>query len=83
MCSITGVGKRLRKVLGQIDLGTLDSGERSLPFGLLVFCCCFFLLLLFFKHPYRAEQAPPLPLGIKANDHFSVYIIMSVSRYLC
>ena len=26
----------LHKVLGQIDLGTLDSGERSLPFGLLV-----------------------------------------------
>ena len=22
--------------LGQVDLGTLDSGERSLPFGLLV-----------------------------------------------
>ena len=37
MCSITGVGERLHKVLGQIDLGTLDSGERSLPFGLLVF----------------------------------------------
>ena len=36
MCSIIGVGKRLHKVLGQIDLGTLDSGERSLPFGLLV-----------------------------------------------
>ena len=30
------MGERLRKVLGQIDLGTLDSGERSLPFGLLV-----------------------------------------------
>ena len=26
----------LHKVLGQIDFGTLDSGERSLPFGLLV-----------------------------------------------
>ena len=37
MCSIIGVGERLHKVLGQIDLGTLDSGERSLPFGLLVF----------------------------------------------
>ena len=36
MCSIIGVGERLLKVLGQIDLGTLDSGERSLPFGLLV-----------------------------------------------
>ena len=36
MCSITGVGERLHKVLGQIDLGTLDPGERSLPFGLLV-----------------------------------------------
>ena len=31
------MGERLRKVLGQIDLGTLDSGERSLPFGLLVY----------------------------------------------
>ena len=37
MCGIIGVVERLRKVLGQIDLGTLDSGERSLPFGLLVF----------------------------------------------
>ena len=36
MCSIIGVGERLHKVLGQIDLCTLDSGERSLPFGLLV-----------------------------------------------
>ena len=36
ICSIIGVGERLHKVLGQIDLGTLDSGERSLPFGLLV-----------------------------------------------
>ena len=36
MCSIIGVGERLHKVLGQIDLGTLDSGERSLPFELLV-----------------------------------------------
>ena len=36
MCSIIGVGERLHKVSGQIDLGTLDSGERSLPFGLLV-----------------------------------------------
>ena len=37
MCSIIGVGERLHKVLGLIDLGTLDSGERSLPFGLLVY----------------------------------------------
>ena len=36
MCSIIGVGERLHKVLGQIDLGTVDLGERSLPFGLLV-----------------------------------------------
>ena len=36
MCSIIGVGERLHKVLGQIDLGTLDSDEWSLPFGLLV-----------------------------------------------
>ena len=35
MCSIIGVGERLHKVLRQIDLGILDSGERSLPFGLL------------------------------------------------
>ena len=34
--NIIGVGERLHKVLGQIDLGTLDSCERSLPFGLLV-----------------------------------------------
>ena len=37
MCNIIGVGERLHKVLGQIDLGTLDSDERSLPFGLLVY----------------------------------------------
>ena len=36
MCSIIGVGERLHKVLGQIDLGTLDSGDWLLPFGLLV-----------------------------------------------
>ena len=36
MCSIIGVGGRLHKVLGLIHLGTLDSGERLLPFGLLV-----------------------------------------------
>ena len=36
MCSIIGVGERLHKILSQIDLGTLDSGERLLPFGLLV-----------------------------------------------
>ena len=36
MCSIIGVGERLHEVLGQIDLGKLDSGERSLPFWLLV-----------------------------------------------
>ena len=44
MCSIIGVGERLHKVLGQIDLGTLDSGERSLPFGLLVFDLILFIL---------------------------------------
>ena len=49
MCSIIGDGERLHKVLGQVDLGTLDSGERSLPFGLLVInlnlchLLCFFL----------------------------------------
>ena len=36
ICSIIRVGERLLKVLGQIYFGTLDSGERSLPFGLLV-----------------------------------------------
>ena len=44
MCSIIGVGERLHKVLGQIDLDTLASGERSLPFGLLVFDPILFLL---------------------------------------
>ena len=29
MCSIIGVGERLHKVLGQIDVGRLDSGEQS------------------------------------------------------
>ena len=32
------VGERLHKVFGQIDFGTLDSGEPSLPFELLVGC---------------------------------------------
>ena len=36
MFSIIVVGERLHKVLGQIDLGTLDSGDWELPFGLLV-----------------------------------------------
>ena len=39
MCSIIRVGERLHEVLGQIDFGKLDSGERSLPFGLLVMLC--------------------------------------------
>ena len=43
MCSIIGVGERLHEVLGQIDLGKLDSGERSLPFGLLVYPILFIL----------------------------------------
>ena len=37
MCSIIRVGERLHEVLGQIDFGKLDSGERSLPVGLLVY----------------------------------------------
>ena len=36
MCSIIRVGERLHEVLGQIDFGKLDSGER-VAFGLLVF----------------------------------------------
>ena len=52
MCGIIGVGERLHKVLGQIDLGTLDSGERSLPFGLLVTCLIrtYVYLLFFFSY---------------------------------
>ena len=44
MCSIIGVGERLHKILGQIDLGTLDSGQRLLPFGLLVLVLLAFFL---------------------------------------
>ena len=51
MCSIIGVGEKLPKVLGQVDLGTLDSGERSLPFGLLVF-----FLLLYGPHLFITEN---------------------------
>ena len=47
MCSIIGVGERLHKVLADwirtlvsFDHGTLDSGEQSLPFGLLVSQVC-------------------------------------------
>ena len=46
MCRIIGVGERPHKVLGQIDLGTLDSGEQSLPFGLLVISCSDSVLLI-------------------------------------
>ena len=37
------MGERLHEVLGQIDFGKLDSGERSLPFGLLVSLVTLFL----------------------------------------
>ena len=47
MCSIIGVRVRLHKVLRQIDLGTLDLGERSLPFGLLVHFSNFQILKFF------------------------------------
>ena len=47
ICSIIRVGERLHKVLGQIDFGTLDSGEWSLPFGLLVFSDPVRLILTF------------------------------------
>ena len=50
MCSIIGVGERLCKVLGQTDFGTLDSGERSLPFGLLV------LKVIFLKWFLKGHQ---------------------------
>ena len=46
MCSIIGVGERLHNVLEQIDFDTLDSRERSLPFGLLVI---YIVLMLAFK----------------------------------
>ena len=45
----------------RFDLGTLDSGERSLPFGLLVFFlfffffCFFFCLLFVFSSVHTAE----------------------------
>ena len=48
MCSIIGVGERLHKVLGQVDLGTLDSGERSLPFELLVYYYYYYYFFFFF-----------------------------------
>ena len=39
----------------RFDLGTLDSGERSLPFGLLVhivqYCQCYLFFLLFSSTP--------------------------------
>ena len=48
--SIIVVGERLHKVLGQIDLGTLDSGEWSLPFGLLIWI--FTVILIFIDHSH-------------------------------
>ena len=48
------MGERLHKVLGQIDLGTLDSGERSLPFGILVL----FIIqidMLYIVHKYKKK----------------------------
>ena len=43
----------------RFDLGTLDSGERSLPFGLLVFCIsayCFFLHCLNYMYEKYTDQ---------------------------
>ena len=63
MCSIIGVGERLHKVLGLIDLGTLDSGERSLPFGLLVKF-----------YPSKLTNETFLPYGIMSNCLFYHYM---------
>ena len=71
-----GVGERLHKVLGQMDLSILDSGERLLPFGLLVFfsigivvleLCPFFDVFFFFDFPivslWNTVCREPLQLG--------------------
>ena len=64
MCSTIGVGERLHKVLGQIDLGTLDSGERSLPFGLLVYStlCCLIGALASTTCKNRSDHASKISL---------------------
>ena len=67
MCSIIGVGERLHKVLGQIDLGTLDSGERSLPFGLLVV-------------NYVVFEANKIKF--KPNQYFSCTVTFELNAYL-
>ena len=64
MCSIIGVGERLHKVLGQIDLGTLDSGERSLPFGLLVICLSVLLILIEMYHSVKCLYQRTMFYGI-------------------
>ena len=44
----------------RFDLGTLDSGERSLPFGLLVWlllllvCCCFSFPVFYYKSSHHS-----------------------------
>ena len=58
MCSIIGVGERLHEVLGQIDLGKLESGERSLPFGQLV------------NFPFKPEKTQTEIFAF--SNHFSI-----------
>ena len=79
MCSVIGVGERLHKVLGQIDLGTLDSGE---PFGLLVTFSALKDLLyhghqsISFKQNARNRHSEAGPHIMKKRD------LICVSKYV-
>ena len=68
MSSIIGVGERLHKVLGQIDLGTLDSGERSLPFGLLVYR----IIIKVAGNQDRHKSSDEFDFGPVQTTHFGV-----------
>ena len=87
MCSIIGVGERLHKVLGQIDLGTLDSGERSLPFGLLVCLLlgppgfnCWFSFAQVFQWCCSTPQGSP---GVGCNMFLSSPHLCFITVFIC
>ena len=82
ICSITGVGERLHKVLGADWLGTLDSGERSLPFGLLVSNKMEQKHGAVFKVRPKLEQKHTLSCTIISEQHFATANLDCKSRDL-
>ena len=76
MCSIIWVGERLHKVLGQIDPGTLDSGEQSLPFGLLVLLCELsrFVVFYFTGNAIKVYRLW-VPCGCRSSYSFALIVL--------